>query len=267
MLLPLWELGSHDLLVGGAAAVVALLVVLYPRALPVALAIVFLAVSVQASRFVEREAEALRTSFFADDLSWVDAAADGEVAYFYDGEPHWNAVWQHVFWNREISRVYWLDGTRRVPGPLPQERVRPDRGGVLGEDPPDYVLASTAFTFAGRPLASIDQQGLVQRGLVLWEVDDLVLRTVQTGVQGSGDIHGPARLVAYGCTGGSFELTLVAKGAPVTVDYRAGTLGTIELAPEQVVNASIPASAVDGVCTLELEPSGIVGSTRVAYVG
>ena len=267
MLLPLYDLGSYDLVIGLAAAAVVLLFVLLPRALPVVLVAVFVVVSVEASRFVEQESESRRAAFFAGDPEWVDRAADADVAYFYDGEPRWDAVWQHLFWNRRISRVFWLDGTKRVPGPVPQERVAPGGDGVLAEDSPPYVLASTNFTFTGEPVAEIAQQGLLHRGLVLWRGDDLALRTVRVGVQGSGDIYGPARLVAYGCTGGTFELTLVAKGSPVTIDYRAAELGAIELAPEQVANVSIPAAPVDGVCTLDLEPSGIVGSTRFEHVG
>lgn len=268
MLLPLWELGSYDAVAGAGAGIVVLLVVLLPRALPLVLALVFAAVSVEASRFVEREARALEASFFGTaSPAWVDAAATGEVAYFYDGEPHWNAVWSHVFWNRRIARVYSLAGTERVPGPLPQVRVAPDAAGILERRPISFVLASTAFTFFGNPIASIEQQGLVQRGLTLWDVEAFPrLSTVLTGVQGSGDIYGPARLVAYDCTGGHFQLTLVAKGAPVTVGYRAAKVGTIELAPEQVVDTAIPSVPVDGVCTLALTPSGLVGSTRFEFV-
>ena len=267
MLLPLWELGSYDAVVGASAIVIALLVVFAPRALPVVLALLFVAVSVQASRFVEREAASLRSSFFGEDVAWIDNSADGDVAYLYDGEPHWNAVWENVFWNRELRRVYWLDGTRRVPGPLPQQRVTPEPSGVIAHDSPPYVVGSTAFTFFGQPVPEIDQQGTLHRGLVLWRVDPpLRISTVRTGVQGSGDIYGPARLVAYGCEGGTFALTLVAKGAPVSIDYTAGTLGRIDLAPEQVWSGSIPAAARDGVCTLDLEPSGLVGSTRFEFV-
>jgi hypothetical protein len=263
MLLPLWELGSYDALVGVAAAVVVLLFVLYPHALPIVLAALFLAVSVDASRFVEGEADSLRGSFFGADPAWVDAAVADDVAYFYDGEPHWNAVWGYVFWNRHIREVITLDGAR-VPGPVRQRRV--PLGQPLRAESP-FVLASTAFTFFGEPVAGVDQQGLVQKGLILWRLDEgRGLSTVLTGVQGSGDIYGPAKLVAYDCTGGRFEVTLVAKGAPVTVDYRAAELGRIELAPEQVVNATIPAAPSDGVCTLDLEPTGLVGSTRFAFV-
>jgi hypothetical protein len=268
MLVPLWELGSYDLLVGTAVAAVVLLFVLYPRALPVALAVLFVTVSVQASRFIEREAQTLRTSFFADDPSWLDTAASEDVAYLYDGEPHWNAVWAHVFWNRRVREVYVLPQAR-VPGPLPQRPVAPERDGSLGiEEAPPYVVASTALTLFGDAVQIMAQRGLLQRGLVLWTIEPpLRLSTALTGVQGSGDIYGPAQLVAYGCTGGSLQLTLVAKGTPVAVELMRGDqpFQTLQLAAEQVWNGEVPAAPLDGVCTFGVNPSGLVGSTRFQF--
>ena len=266
MLLPLYDLGSYDLLVGAGAAVAVLLFVLYPRALPVVLAVVFLAISVEASRFVEHEATTLRTSFFAEDPEWVDAAAAGDVTYLYDGEPHWNAVWAHVFWNRRIRNVVDLP-RKRVPGPLPQQAAPIGADGTLPVTTP-YVVASTVFTFFGEPVAQIQQNGLVQKGLVLWRVEPPArVSTLLTGVQGSGDIYGPATLTAYDCTLGSFELTLIAKGAPVTV--RIGTHGggaERVLAPGEIWRPSIPATPLDGTCTVEVGATGLIGSTRFEFV-
>jgi hypothetical protein len=268
MLVPLWELGSYDLLVGTAVAVVVVLFVLYPRALPVALALLFVTVSVQASRFVEREAETLRTSFFADDPSWLDTVASDDVGYLYDGEPHWNAVWAHVFWNRRIRDVYVLPQAR-VPGPLPQQPVEPAGDGSLGIDAAaPYVVASTALTLFGDAVQIMAQQGLLQRGLVLWNIEPpLRLSTALTGVQGSGDIYGPARLVAYGCDRGALQLTLVAKGAPVSVELTRDDqpFQTLQLAAEQVWNGEVPAQPREGVCSFGVNPSGLVGSTRFQF--
>jgi hypothetical protein len=270
-LVPVWELGSYEAVVWGFAGAAALAFALLPRgalvAVLVAVALVFGVTSVAASRFAANEAAGVKAAFFAGDPEWVDNSASGDVAYFYDGEPHWNAVWEYVFWNRKLRRIYWLDGTRRVPGPLPQQRVAPAADGTLAPDAPPFLLASTAFTFFGAPVASIAQTGLVQKGLVLWQVEPpLRLSTVRTGVQGSGDIYGPAGMTAYACTGGSFALTLVAKGAPVTVVLQSGA-NRVErtLAPEEVWSPSVPGAPVDGRCTLDLTPSGIVGSTRFEF--
>ncbi|HEV8686418.1 MAG TPA: glycosyltransferase family 39 protein [Gaiellaceae bacterium] len=271
-LVPVWELGSYEAVVWGFAAAAALAFALLPRgalvALPVALALVFGATSIEASRFAANESAGLKHAFFAGDPEWVDRTATGDVAYFYDGEPHWNAVWEYVFWNRNLPHVYWLEGTKRVPGPLPQERVAPAADGTLAPDPPPFLLASTAFTFFGARAATIAQTGLVQKGLVLWRVQPpLRLSTVLTGVQGSGDVYGPARMTAYACTAGSFALTLVAKGAPVTVVLQSGA-NRIEhtLAAEEVWSPSLPAAAADGRCVLDVTPSGLVGSTRFEFV-
>ena len=161
-----------------------------------------------------------------------------------------------------------LEGPRNVPGPLPQTRVDPFPLGELADDAPPDVVGSTAFTFRGDPVASVDQVGLIHRGLVLWRTEPpLRLSTILVGVQGSGDIHGPASMTAYNCSGGTFELTLIAKGSPVTVRLESG-LATVErtLAPEEVWQPSVPASETGGVCALAVTPSGLVGSTRIEYV-
>ena len=90
---------------------------------------------------------------------------------------------------------------------------------------------------------------------------------MRVGVQGSGDIYGPASMTAYGCRGGTFELTLIAKGSPVTVRLDNGHVAQERaLAPEEIWRASVPAVGPEGVCTLAIAPSGIVGSTRFEYV-
>ena len=65
----------------------------------------------------------------------------------------------------------------------------------------------------------------------------------------------------------TFELTLIAKGSPVTVRLDNGH-DTQErtLAPEEIWRASVPAIGPEGLCTLTIAPSGIVGSTRFEYV-
>jgi 4-amino-4-deoxy-L-arabinose transferase-like glycosyltransferase len=270
---PMWESEQTESLVWGFTTIAVLVAAFVSRRTVVAtiaaLAVVLVTTAVFATRLVEREASKQRTSFFGSAASdWVDRAAQGDVAYLYDGDIYWNAVWSYVFSNRDVRRVYVLESARRIPGPLPQTRVDPFPFGELDERPPPYVVASTALTFAGTPVASVDQVGLFQRGLVLWRVDPpLRVRTILAGVQGSGDIYGPASLVAYDCNGGTFELTLIAKGSPVTVrlDTRAGRVERT-LAAEEVWRPSVPAVGESGVCAVALTPSGLVGSTRFEYV-
>lgn len=270
-LIPVWQLGRYDVVVWTFAGVAVLTFALLPQrllvAIPVALALLFAGMSVSVSRYVAKEASLLEAAFFGEsDPEWIDAAADADVAYFYDGEAYWNAVWSHVFWNRRIRRVYVLGKAQRVPGPLPQQRVPP---GEPAADSPAWILAATpTFTFPGELVATISQVGLAQNGLALWRSRSPVrLQTVRTGVQGSGDIYGPASMVAYGCSGGTFELTLVAKGAPVTVRLDNGQFVQERiLAAEEIWRPSVPAFGSEGVCRLAITPSGIVGSTRFEYV-
>jgi hypothetical protein len=272
-LVPVWQLGQPELLVWGFTAAAVLAFALLPRrhlvAVPAVLALVFAASSLAVSIYVADEATKHEVSFFGGQSpDWVDQAANGEVAYFYDGEPNWNAVWSYIFWNRDIRRVYVLEGSKRVSGPLPQSEVDPFPFGELDDDAPPHVLGSTAFTFEGSPTAAIRQFGLVQEGLVLWNREPpLRLSTVRVGVQASGDIYGPAALTKYGCTGGTFEATLIAKGSPVTIRLTSGPQEIEKtLQPEEIWRPSIPASGESGVCTLAITPSGLVGSTRIEYV-
>jgi 4-amino-4-deoxy-L-arabinose transferase-like glycosyltransferase len=271
---PMWESDQTESIVWGFTTIAVLAAAFVSRRAVVvgaaAIGIVLATTAVFATRHVEHEASRQRTSFFGTAVpDWVDRAAQGNVAYFYDGEVYWNAVWSYSFWNRDVRRVYVLDTAPRVPGPLPQTRVDPFPFGELDDHPPPYLLASTAFTFAGTPVASVTQFGLFQSGLVLWRLDPpLRVRTIVAGVQGSGDIYGPARLTAYGCIGGTFELTLIAKGSPVTVQLASGD-NRLErtLAPNEIWRPSVPAAGESGVCALALTPSGLVGSTRFEYVG
>ncbi|MEP7334440.1 MAG: glycosyltransferase family 39 protein [Actinomycetota bacterium] len=274
-LIPVWQLGSYDVVVWTFAAVAVLAFALLPRrflvAIPVALALLFAVISISVSRYVAKEASLLQTAFFGEsDPEWVDATAQGDVAYFYDGEPYWNAVWSYVFWNRKINRVYVLAKAPRVPGPMPQRRVDPFPLGELGgDDSPTWVVGATpTFTFPGEAVATVSQVGLGQNGLTLWRSErPLRLQTAREGVQGSGDIYGPASMIAYGCRGGTFELTLIAKGSPVTVRLDSGQSPQEQTIPaEGIWRPSVPAVERDGVCRLGITPSGIVGSTRFEYV-
>jgi hypothetical protein len=273
-LIPVWQLGSYDAVVWSFAAVAVLAFALLPQrmlvAIPVALALVFAAMSISVSQYVAKEASLLETAFFGEsDPEWVDAAAQGDVAYFYDGEAYWNAVWSHVFWNRKIRKVYVLAKAPRVPGPMPQERVEPFPLGEFAPDSPAWVVGATpTFTFPGDPVATIEQVGLGQNGLTLWRSESpLRLQTARAGVHGNGDIYGPASMIAYGCRAGTFELTLIAKGAPVTVRLDNGQSSQERaMAPEEIWRPSVPAFGPDGLCTLAIAPSGIVGSTRFEYL-
>ena len=86
------RLGQLELLVWGFTAAAVLAFVLLPRrhlvAVPVVLALVFAGSSLAVSIYVANEATKHEVSFFGGQARGGSTARDGEVAYFYDGEPN-----------------------------------------------------------------------------------------------------------------------------------------------------------------------------------
>jgi hypothetical protein len=166
----------------------------------------------------------------------------------------------------------------QVPGPVPQASAEIQRDGTVfvpssRRGDPKFALASTWFELAGDRVTQIAQEGLTQAGLVLWKLDR-PMRVVSrvTGLQVNGDIfaHTRARFVAYGCTQGTFRLTLLIKG-PQTVDIRLDGRVVQQLdfpspAPDEVWRGELPVTGhKDDACTLEVEPTGLVGTTVFTF--
>jgi hypothetical protein len=257
----------------------ALVFVLVPRRrlrwLPVALALVLVGASVLVSRFVVDESRHQQVTFLGGDPSWSDDDGGERVAYLYDGEPSWPSVWHTVFWNTGIDRVYDL-GAQTVPGPLPQERVavRPD-GTVAApssrDDGPHYAIASNWLELAGIPSGGAEQQGLTQKGLVLWKLDGpLRIRSQTSGLQLNGDLAGQGVLVAYGCTRGTFRVTLLIK-QPEKIDIRVNDKLVRHLdfpspSPGQSWHGDFPVSGQHGgACSLSVTSTGLTGTTVFAF--
>jgi hypothetical protein len=285
-LIPLYKLlqsSSPGTLVGvysAVAAVAAIAFALLParalRAVPVVLLVAFAAASVLSSRFVAEQARAQQRTFLGPDPRWIDHAAHKRVVYLYDGEPSWNGVWETLFWNERVGSVYYLG--REVPGPLPQSSAEIQQDGTVfvpsaGRRDPKFAVVSTWFELAGDRVAQIAQQGLAQAGLALWKVDRpmRVLSRV-TGLQPNGDIygHGEGRLDVYGCTRGTFRLTLLIKEAQ-TVDLSVDGKVVKQLdfpspAPYEVWRGELPVAGHNNdACTLEVEPSGLLGTTVFTF--
>jgi hypothetical protein len=239
-------------------------------ALPALLAGALVAASVVASDEVVDRSKLTQRRLLGPDPGWVDRAAASGVAYLYDGEAYWNAVWEHVFWNRDIEAVYALPGTL-VPGPLPQEfvRVRPD-GTIVRRDggaPADHAVAGTPIQLVGERLAETTQEGTSQRGLALWRLEGTPrLSTRAAGVLANGDIHAGARLDAYACTEGTFELRIFAKG-PRRVELRTNgrAVERLQLADGQSWGGGLPVRGDGGICTLEIQTDGLLGSTQLEF--
>jgi hypothetical protein len=142
-----------------------------------------------------------------------------------------------------------------------------------GQSPPRYAVASTWIDLVGSPVAQIAQQGLTQAGLRLWRIEPpLRVSTQLSGVQVNGDVYAgtTARLSAYDCRKGRFQLTVLIK-QPETIDVRLDGKVVRHLsypspAPDEVWRGNIPVSGRSGgTCTLELAPSGLIGTTVFAF--
>jgi len=276
-LFKLVEASSQGTLVAvysAVSAVAAASILLLPRSwfrvVPAVLLVALVAASVVSSRFVADQARAQQRTFLGPEPRWIDQRAHHAVAYLYDGEPSWSGVWETLFFNERADRVYDLDEAE-VPGPLPQTRVavQPD-GTVLvppsAARPPQFAVASSWMTLRGEQVAQVTQQGLTQAGLNLWKLDrPLRISTRISGLQVNGDVYGTVtgRLVAYGCTTGTFRITLIVK-QPQTVELRVNGALVRKLSFAQATpswHADLPASGRGGMCTLEVAPTGLLGTT------
>jgi hypothetical protein len=262
--------------VAGAAAVgFALLPRGALRAVPAMLLVALVAASVVSSRFVAEQARAQQQSFLGADPQWINHHADGSVAYLSNGEPDWNGVWETLFWNDRVDRVYDLAG--QVPGPLPQAPADVQSDGTVflppsGKRPGPYAVVSTRFDLVGSRVAQVMQPGLSQAGLALWRVDPpLRVSTRVSGLQGGGDIYGTTegRLIAYGCKRGTFLITLLIKDVE-TIDLRVNgklvrRLNYPPPARYTVWRGRLPVTGAGGTCTLEVAPTGLLGTTVFAF--
>jgi hypothetical protein len=283
-LTPLWhleEVTSVRVLTTTVLVVAALACVMFvvvPRRLravfPVALLVLGAAGSLSSEREVINQARLNRLLLVGHAPRWIDAAADGRSAtYVYDGNRDWPAVWQALFWNRSIHHVALL-GPALLPGPAPQRRLDLRGSGRISIRDPDVILPSS-YTAAGDAAAETAQVIPGQEGLKRWRLKPpprILTRTL--GLQAGGDIYGHEQgtLIAYGCTRGTWQLTIIPKGPGVVRmlengrPFRRYTFGPGE--PKKgYVNLDLPAHARPGtrMCRLDVFPSQIVGTTRFGF--
>jgi hypothetical protein len=257
-----------------AAAGVALFVLLPRRTWLVAVLLVaFVAGSVASSRELVTQARATRAALVGPKPRWVDAVAgDRRATYVYDGNHDWPSVWQALFWNRSVDRVATINGAV-LPGPAPQTALRPSADGRLDVHTPLLVIPAS-YSVAGTALADAVQTIPGQAGLRVWQLTPPPrLASLTVGVQANGDIYGntTGTLYAYGCTKGTWALTLIPKGA-TDIDIRQDgkLLQHLHFAPGEpkagYVNLDLPVRAHTGTtCRLDVRGNNVVGTTRFAY--
>jgi hypothetical protein len=275
---------TTGLALGAGVAIVAGLFALLPPSrllvLPAVVGLALVAGSVAASREVVAQAKMQKMRLLSPERRWVDASATGPVAYIYDGENYWNAVWETIFWNRRIQLVYDLPNDL-VPGPLPQQRLVILPSGVLrpeGGSPPQppFAVVPQNYTLTGEPLANAPQVGTDRQGLELWRIDPpLRISTVTFGLLPGGDINpaiglAEAGLITYGCSSGSFKLALFVK-EPETIrvflDDRLIRQATFRTTTTWYLTIPIHATpaGTNRICVLKVRPTGLTGTNPFEF--
>jgi Dolichyl-phosphate-mannose-protein mannosyltransferase len=242
-------------------------------------ALVLLSTSIFAGHAVARESGKLRDTLVADDASWIDDATDANVAYVYDGDPYWNAVYENVFWNHRLHAVYDL-AANDVPGPLPQSPIGPRRDGLLVDRDGRSVSAPLlvgeyALTFFGKPLAYAPSSRLT-----LWRVGprprlgswlagmDVYTYTGGDGeFSASGDVASHAQLTIYRCNGGQVKVQLVATAARLAqLKLDGRVVANLSFVPlyGQVRIVRLPNDRPARTCDLEISsPNGLLHVLRL----
>ena len=283
-LIPFWRLAEAssvrtlELVYVLSAGLLIALAALVPQrarvALPVAVMLALLTLSVLSTRQIERLTQLDRAWVFdTGDPRWLDDAAGGPVTYLH-ASAFSVGVWKHTFWNRSIDSVARLRGAARVAPLTPVElELRTD--GVLGRVGggsfrPALVAAPANFDLAGERLA-VSPRSTDLPGIALWRPEPpLRLLTSRSGVQPNGDILGTAQITVYACGPGRLELTLLGKqGMPIELRANGITMSRPEIAPDTAWNGIVTAPPdADGrsPCVFELVSPGLIGSTRLEFV-
>jgi hypothetical protein len=267
---------TMELVFGLGVAAAAALFVLLPRRLGVLLPAVLLlaltAASVSAGREVRMQARAHELRLLGPVRRWIDDRADGPVAYLYDGQVWWNAVWENVFWNRRITHVYDLPGDR-VPGPLPQKPLEVSPTGELSglRARTSFAVIPVNYALVGEEVASSPQLGTDRNGLGLWRIEPpLRLSTITSGLFANGDVDGVAVLNVYGCRSGTFDVVMLVKEPQtvrIVIDGRLVRQESFPTATTSHLQFPIQPTALGNrrICRLKVRPTGLLGTTRFAF--
>ncbi|HEX6762360.1 MAG TPA: glycosyltransferase family 39 protein [Gaiellaceae bacterium] len=259
-------------IVAVASLVVLLLVTAVPAravvVLPVAVFALIVATSAIAARDIASRVNYDQRNLVGSPPDWVARTVGAPVAYLYDSEAYWNGVWQVEFWNPNVRSVVSI-APGRVPGPMRQRVVHLRADGVLPIRE-HYIVASDPHTFVGTPVAHIAQTGIPQAGLTLWQLSGKPrLSTIRTGILPNGDMMEPGHVIAYDCAGGRLDLTLLPKDTKVvTIRLNGKVVQRKILAGLPFWNGTVyaPTSPSPQVCDFEIDPQGLLGSTKIEFV-
>ena len=269
--------GTMELVVWSGAGVAGALFALVPRRLAVvlpALAAGLLAFSsFAATREVQQNIAFDQANLLGGERRWIDEAAGGPVGYLYlGGYP--NLVWQELFWNDRVRRVYVPAGGEPEGGFPLQQSVRvaadgtlmADDGGRLSER---FIVAPLQVQLVGEPVAAIEIREYEDIGLRLWRLEPPArLSWRLAGVRPDGDMHEPGRLTAYDCQAGRLELTLLPKASTrVEIRVNRETVQILDdIGGKEFVQVTVSPPPGARVCLFEVVPDSLLGSTKFEFV-
>ena len=96
-------------------------------------------------------------------LGWVDDATGGKPAVYIGqkiADP--NGIWSMEFWNRDVRRVWSMDGTAPGPGPTLTPNIETTDGRLAGDPGYEYAVADNSISIAGTTVAERGPLRLIQ---------------------------------------------------------------------------------------------------------
>jgi hypothetical protein len=231
--------------------------------LPLTIAVLLGGASVSTSRSLANDSSALRNVTTGDNRTWVDDTAPADATFVWSGDLYTIAPWSLRFWNDRVANVVKLQDTY-LEGPVPQPLAVPDADGRLLVDgtavAPEFALTSRSVRLLGTELASGGP-------LTLWRVDaPLRISHVVEGIRFDFTIDRTARVVAYGCDGGTLSYKVTADGDRLVELLQSNVVvDTRRLAGGETWEGTLAALSSGGVCTVGVRADGVLRVERFGF--
>jgi hypothetical protein len=256
-----------ELIVTLAALLLLAAALVVPRrllvALPLTIALLLGAASVSASGSLADDASALQNVTTGQQRTWVDDTAPGDVTMVWSGDLYTIAPWSVRFWNKRLKHVVKLQDTY-IEGPVPQPLGVPAADGQILVDGtplnPEYALTSSSVRLLGTVLANGGP-------LTLWRVESpLRISHVVEGIRFDFTVDRTARVIAYGCDGGTLSYKVTADGDRLVELLQSNVVvDTRRLANGETWEGTLPALSSGGVCTVGVRADGVLRVERFGF--